>query len=233
MHAGASRVGARAPGGMPDPHCREARGARGRYSRAGGKMGRDRSRRRPIAVRLHAALLARSETVAAAESLTAGLFCATLATVPGASATLRGGVVVYATDLKTELAGVPADLLARARAGQPADRRRRWPRASGRGAGPPGASGSPASPVPTPSTGTGPGGSTSGSPTGGAPTCTELDLAGDRAAVRAARRRRGHGGACSARLGLSRAGTPAPGQALRHQRTRPGRSGPGAGRRVP
>jgi nicotinamide-nucleotide amidase len=50
--------------------------------------------------------------VAAAESLTAGLFCATLATVPGASATLRGGVVVYATDLKTRLAGVPADLLA-------------------------------------------------------------------------------------------------------------------------
>jgi nicotinamide-nucleotide amidase len=62
--------------------------------------------------RLHAALLARGETVAAAESLTAGLFCATLATVPGASATLRGGAVVYATDLKTALAGVPAPLLA-------------------------------------------------------------------------------------------------------------------------
>jgi len=61
---------------------------------------------------LHAGLLARGETVAAAESLTAGLFCATLATVPGASATLRGGAVVYATDLKTELAGVPAGLLA-------------------------------------------------------------------------------------------------------------------------
>jgi nicotinamide-nucleotide amidase len=64
------------------------------------------------AERVHAALLARSETVAAAESLTAGLFCATLATVPGASATLRGGAVVYATDLKTTLAGVPAELLA-------------------------------------------------------------------------------------------------------------------------
>lgn len=61
---------------------------------------------------LHQALLARGETVAAAESLTAGLFCATLASVPGASATLRGGVVVYATDLKTALADVPADLLA-------------------------------------------------------------------------------------------------------------------------
>jgi nicotinamide-nucleotide amidase len=63
------------------------------------------------ATRVHAALLARGETVAAAESLTAGLFCATLATVPGASATLRGGAVVYATDLKTTLAAVPAVLL--------------------------------------------------------------------------------------------------------------------------
>jgi nicotinamide-nucleotide amidase len=62
--------------------------------------------------RLHTSLLARGETVAAAESLTAGLFCATLADVPGASATLRGGVVVYATELKSVLAGVPEDLLA-------------------------------------------------------------------------------------------------------------------------
>jgi nicotinamide-nucleotide amidase len=64
------------------------------------------------ATRLHAALLARGQTVAAAESLTAGMFCATVASVPGASRTLRGGAVVYATDLKTALAGVPADLLA-------------------------------------------------------------------------------------------------------------------------
>ena len=64
------------------------------------------------AAELHRALLSRRETVAAAESLTAGLFCARLAEVPGASATLRGGVVVYATDLKAALAGVPADLLA-------------------------------------------------------------------------------------------------------------------------
>ncbi|MGY1858422.1 CinA family protein [Modestobacter sp. SYSU DS0290] len=68
--------------------------------------------RADAASRLHGALLARGETVAAAESLTAGLFCATLAGVPGASGTLRGGAVVYATDLKTTLAGVPADLLA-------------------------------------------------------------------------------------------------------------------------
>src|SRR3954462_3706285 len=65
-----------------------------------------------LPARLHRALLDREETVAAAESLTAGLFCASLASVPGASATLRGGLVVYATDLKTALAGVPGDLLA-------------------------------------------------------------------------------------------------------------------------
>jgi nicotinamide-nucleotide amidase len=56
------------------------------------------------AEQVHGALLARGETVAAAESLTAGLFCATLASVPGASRTLRGGAVVYATDLKATLA---------------------------------------------------------------------------------------------------------------------------------
>ena len=61
--------------------------------------------------RLHRALLDHGETVAAAESLTAGLFCATLASVPGASATLRGGAVVYATDLKATLVGVPQDVL--------------------------------------------------------------------------------------------------------------------------
>ena len=65
------------------------------------------------AVEIHQQLLARGETVATAESLTAGLVGAALTSVPGASATYRGGVIVYATDLKTELLGVPADLLAR------------------------------------------------------------------------------------------------------------------------
>lgn len=51
-------------------------------------------------------------TVATAESLTAGLVAATVATVPGASAVLRGGLVVYTTALKHDLAGVDADLLA-------------------------------------------------------------------------------------------------------------------------
>lgn len=50
-------------------------------------------------------------TVATAESLTAGQIAATIATVPGASAVLRGGLIVYATELKHTLAGISADLL--------------------------------------------------------------------------------------------------------------------------
>jgi nicotinamide-nucleotide amidase len=57
-------------------------------------------------------LKARGETVATAESLTAGLVTAALTTVPGASAVVRGGLVVYATELKNSLADVPAELLA-------------------------------------------------------------------------------------------------------------------------
>jgi nicotinamide-nucleotide amidase len=58
------------------------------------------------------ALVLRGETLAVAESLTGGLLAATLVDVPGASRVFRGGLVVYATDLKATLAGVPADLLA-------------------------------------------------------------------------------------------------------------------------
>jgi nicotinamide-nucleotide amidase len=57
-------------------------------------------------------LAARGETLAVAESLTGGLLAATIVDVPGASAVFRGGFVVYATDLKATLAGVPEDLLA-------------------------------------------------------------------------------------------------------------------------
>ena len=54
----------------------------------------------------------RGLTLACAESLTAGLLCATVADVPGSSAVLRGGVVVYATDLKATLADVAEETLA-------------------------------------------------------------------------------------------------------------------------
>lgn len=57
-------------------------------------------------------LLSSGRTVAVAESLTAGLLGATLTEVPGSSAVFRGGVQVYATDLKASLAGVPEAVLA-------------------------------------------------------------------------------------------------------------------------
>jgi nicotinamide-nucleotide amidase len=59
-----------------------------------------------------ALLRERGETVATAESLTAGLVTAALTSVPGSSAVVRGGLVVYATDLKHALAGVDEALLA-------------------------------------------------------------------------------------------------------------------------
>lgn len=64
------------------------------------------------AAELVAELAARGQTMATAESLTAGLAAATVAGVPGASAVLRGGLIVYATELKHTLAGVPAETLA-------------------------------------------------------------------------------------------------------------------------
>lgn len=57
---------------------------------------------------LHAALLARGETVGCAESLTGGELASLLSATPGASATFAGGVVTYATSLKRRLLGVTA-----------------------------------------------------------------------------------------------------------------------------
>ncbi|MGN7798416.1 CinA family protein [Leifsonia sp. 22587] len=57
------------------------------------------------------ALIDRGLTVAVAESLTGGLLAAELTSVPGASAVVLGGAVVYATELKHALLGVDGALL--------------------------------------------------------------------------------------------------------------------------
>jgi nicotinamide-nucleotide amidase len=98
----ARSVAAPAPGG-PAPGGVAAAGGRAAGGVASGGVP-------PAAV--HAALEAHGATVAVAESLTAGLLAAALTETPGTSRTFRGGLVVYATDLKASLGGVPADLLA-------------------------------------------------------------------------------------------------------------------------
>ncbi|MEU7756622.1 CinA family protein [Micromonospora sp. NPDC049101] len=56
-------------------------------------------------------LAQRHETLATVESLTGGLLAASIVDIAGVSGIYRGGLVVYATELKGTLAGVPADLL--------------------------------------------------------------------------------------------------------------------------
>ena len=58
-----------------------------------------------------AELTVRGQSIATAESLTAGLLAATLAGVPGASLVLRGGLITYVEDTKIALAGVAPQLL--------------------------------------------------------------------------------------------------------------------------
>ena len=67
---------------------------------------------RTLAARVHDALLARGTTVATAESLTGGGVGRLLSSVAGSSATYRGGVVSYATDVKVSLLGVTEELVA-------------------------------------------------------------------------------------------------------------------------
>ena len=66
-----------------------------------------------LAADVHGALRARGATLAVAESLTGGLLGAALTDLAGSSATFRGGVVAYATELKTSLLDVDPALLRR------------------------------------------------------------------------------------------------------------------------
>lgn len=56
-------------------------------------------------------LVKKNLTITAAESLTGGLFQATLCSVPGASQAFVGGFVTYATEEKTRLLGIPKETI--------------------------------------------------------------------------------------------------------------------------
>jgi nicotinamide-nucleotide amidase len=78
-------------------------------------MGTDANGDRPVgspAAGVVHSLAQRHETLATVESLTGGLLSASIVEIAGVSGVYRGGLVVYATQLKSQLAGVPEELLA-------------------------------------------------------------------------------------------------------------------------
>lgn len=56
---------------------------------------------------------AKAYTVVTAESCTGGLVSAAITAIPGASAVLERGFVTYSNEAKTEMLGVPAELIER------------------------------------------------------------------------------------------------------------------------
>lgn len=63
----------------------------------------------PHAERAVALLTARKQTVVVAESSAGGLITAALLAVPGASACMRGGVVIYTYDMRRTILGISDD----------------------------------------------------------------------------------------------------------------------------
>lgn len=68
----------------------------------------------PDVERIVAEAVAGQLTVATAESLTAGMVCSELASIPGASGMLMGAVVAYQNSVKESVLGVSSELLSRA-----------------------------------------------------------------------------------------------------------------------
>jgi nicotinamide-nucleotide amidase len=60
-----------------------------------------------LALSVHQKLTEKKQTVAFAESCTGGLLTAEIAQIPGASVILKGGIVAYQTQVKTDVLNVP------------------------------------------------------------------------------------------------------------------------------
>mgnify|MGYP000569079050 CR=1 FL=1 len=67
----------------------------------------------PLAVTVLDALKASGKMVATAESCTGGLICGALTEIAGSSAAVDRGFVTYSNEAKTDLLGVPAELIRR------------------------------------------------------------------------------------------------------------------------
>lgn len=65
-----------------------------------------------LGAHVHAELVRRGQTICCAESLTGGAVADALTAAPGASESFVGGVVSYATEVKTGLLRVPQDVVA-------------------------------------------------------------------------------------------------------------------------
>lgn len=66
-----------------------------------------------VASGLIASAKAKETKIATAESCTGGLVAAAITAIPGASAVLERGFVTYSNEAKTEMLGVPAELIER------------------------------------------------------------------------------------------------------------------------
>lgn len=66
---------------------------------------------RELAARVVRALAATGSTLAVAESITGGRLASAITAIAGSSAVFTGGVVSYATRVKVDLLGVPAELV--------------------------------------------------------------------------------------------------------------------------
>lgn len=64
-----------------------------------------------LAAQVHDLLRSRGAMVATAESLTGGQLAVLLTTAPGSSESYLGGVVSYATEVKTDVLGVPRTIV--------------------------------------------------------------------------------------------------------------------------
>ena len=73
----------------------------------------------PLAARIVAEATAKKMTIATAESCTGGLIAALLTEIAGSSAVVDRGFVTYSNAAKTEMLGVPAELIGRAGAVSP------------------------------------------------------------------------------------------------------------------